>query len=84
MAVCLTSLAAALFSLPVETLGTRFGGIPRTLPIPALPALTPDLAMAVLPMRISFALVTWRTPAHVAYAATIEDAKVLLSSPHAL
>lgn len=56
MAVCLASLAAALFSLPVETLGTRFGGIPRTLPVPALPAFTPELAMAVLPDAVSFAL----------------------------
>jgi sulfate permease, SulP family len=56
IAVCLASLAAALFGLPVETLGTRFGGIPRTLPVPALPALTPQLALAVLPDAVSFAL----------------------------
>lgn len=56
IAVCLASLAAALFGLPVETLGTRFGGIPRTLPVPALPAFTPELALAVLPDAVSFAL----------------------------
>ena len=56
IAVCLASLAAALLGLPVETLGTRFGGIPRTLPVPSLPAFTPELAIAVLPDAVSFAL----------------------------
>lgn len=56
IAVCLASLAVAFIGLPVETLGTRFGGIPRTLPIPALPVFTPELAIAVLPDAISFAL----------------------------
>jgi SulP family sulfate permease len=30
----------ALAGLPVETIGSRFGGIPRSLPIPALPQVT--------------------------------------------
>jgi sulfate permease, SulP family len=31
------TLVAAVFRLPVETIGTRFGGIPQTLPVFALP-----------------------------------------------
>jgi SulP family sulfate permease len=50
-----TALAAA-FSLPVETIGTRFGGIPRTLPMPSLPDLSLDKVLAVLPAAVSFAL----------------------------
>jgi SulP family sulfate permease len=40
IAVILGALAVALFQLPVETIGTRFGGIPATLPsfqIPHIP-----------------------------------------------
>lgn len=32
--------ATALLDLPVETIGSRFGGIPRALPMPALPHVT--------------------------------------------
>ena len=43
-------------SLPVETIGTRFGGIPRELPWPAWPAFSLEKARAVLPDAIAFAL----------------------------
>lgn len=56
IAVALASLAAAAFSLPVETIGTRFGGIPRLLPAPSLPDLNLEKIQAVLPDAISFAL----------------------------
>jgi len=36
----LTTAATALFSLPVETIGSRFGGIPQSLPLPSLPQVT--------------------------------------------
>ncbi|MGM9490044.1 SulP family inorganic anion transporter [Ideonella sp. YS5] len=38
VALAATTLAAHLLSLPVETIGTRFGGIPQSLPAFALPA----------------------------------------------
>src|SRR6185312_2581931 len=38
--VALAALATVLLKLPVETIGTQFGGIPRTLPMPALPAVS--------------------------------------------
>lgn len=54
--VAAASVAAAVLSLPVETIGTRFGGIPRTLPLPALPAFDLALMQAVLPDAIAFTL----------------------------
>lgn len=56
IAVIAASLAAALLNLPVETIGTRFGGIPNSLPSPSLPSFSLDKAQAVLPDAISFAL----------------------------
>jgi SulP family sulfate permease len=55
-AVVLTSALVVALDLPVETIGTRFGGIPRTLPLPALPAFSWEMAIAVLPDAIAFAL----------------------------
>lgn len=56
IAVGLASIAAWLLHLPVETIGTRFGGIPRSLPVPHLPAFSLDKVQAVLPAALSFAL----------------------------
>jgi SulP family sulfate permease len=49
-------VATWALSLPVETIGTRFGGIPRELPLPTLPAFSVEKAQAVLPDAIAFAL----------------------------
>lgn len=56
IAVVAASAAGALLNLPVETIGTRFGGIPSSLPIPSLPAFSLEKVQAVLPDAISFAL----------------------------
>ncbi|MGY3548167.1 SulP family sulfate permease [Bradyrhizobium sp. USDA 4472] len=56
IAVVLAAVASAVLSLPIETIGSRFGGIPRELPSPALPAFSLAKAAAVLPDAISFAL----------------------------
>ena len=56
IAVAVAALATWALSLPVETIGTRFGGIPRDLPSPAWPAFSLEKAKAVLPDAISFAL----------------------------
>lgn len=56
IAVALASGAAAVLGLPVETIGTRFGGIPSSLPMPVLPDFSPDKVMAVLPDAAAFAL----------------------------
>jgi SulP family sulfate permease len=56
IAVVLGGLAVWVFKLPIETIGTRFGGIPSALPSPALPELSFAKAQAVLPDAIAFAL----------------------------
>ncbi|HLZ67152.1 MAG TPA: SulP family inorganic anion transporter [Aliidongia sp.] len=56
IATIVAAVAAWLFGLPVETLGTRFGGIPRSLPAPQLPALSLQKVTEVLPAALSFAL----------------------------
>jgi len=40
VALVLGTVLAAVFALPVETIGTRFGGIPQGLPSPHLPAVS--------------------------------------------
>jgi SulP family sulfate permease len=54
--VALAALATVALRLPVETIGSQFGGIPRDLPLPALPHLSLEKVHAVLPNAISFAL----------------------------
>jgi SulP family sulfate permease len=56
IAVVVAALATWALSLPVETIGTRFGGIPRELPLPALPSFSPEKIEAVLPDAVAFAL----------------------------
>jgi SulP family sulfate permease len=56
IAVVLASLAVQALGLPVETIGTRFGGIPRSLPAPGLPEITAQRLLELLPSALSFAL----------------------------
>ncbi|WP_374466462.1 SulP family inorganic anion transporter [Ferrovibrio sp.] len=56
IAVSLAAAITGVFGLPVETIGSKFGGIPRSLPLPSLPVFSFDLAKAVLPDAIAFAL----------------------------
>ena len=56
IAVAAAALATVLFSLPVATIGTRFGGIPSSLPLPALPDFSPAKIQAVFPTAVAFAL----------------------------
>lgn len=53
--VCAT-LVAVIFHLPVETIGTRFGEIPRTLPIPSFPDLSLEKIQQMFPDAITIAL----------------------------
>jgi SulP family sulfate permease len=46
---------AWLLGLPVDTVGTRFGGIPSALPAPHLPDLSPGMIAAVLPSAFTIA-----------------------------
>jgi SulP family sulfate permease len=55
-AVIAASLAAWLLHLPVATIGSRFGALPRSLPTPALPPVTMRLVLQLLPTALSFTL----------------------------
>jgi SulP family sulfate permease len=57
VALALATLATVLFDLPIETIGSRFGGIPQSLPTPTLPdfswvdakrLMIPTLTIAIL------------------------------------
>jgi SulP family sulfate permease len=48
--------AVAIFQLPVETIGSRFGGIPSGLPPVAIPAFRADLILPLLPSALTVAL----------------------------
>jgi len=56
VAVVAATLAASLFHLPVETIGSRFGGIPHGLPAPHLPRVSLEMLVAVFPVALSFTL----------------------------
>ena len=48
------SVIAALLHFPVETIATRFGGIPNSLPAPQLPDFAWDHVVRALPAALSF------------------------------
>lgn len=54
--VVVATIVVTVLSLPVETVGSQFGGIPQTLPSPQLPAFSFAKMQAVLPDAIAFAL----------------------------
>jgi sulfate permease, SulP family len=56
VAVALASLAAWLFHLPVETIGSHFGELPHGLPSPRFPSISYSSAVDVLPAALSFTL----------------------------
>jgi sulfate permease, SulP family len=55
IAIVAASVAAALLGLSVETIGTRFGGVPSSLPSPALPPIDLAKVVQVLPDAIAIA-----------------------------
>ncbi len=56
VAVVLASLLAALLHLPIETIGSRFGGIPSGMPLPQLPDMSMARLLELLPVALSFTL----------------------------
>lgn len=54
-AVAITSAASILFGLDVETIGSRFGAIGSSLPMPGLPATDPDRIVALIPSALIIA-----------------------------
>lgn len=55
-AVLLATVLAWAFGLHIETIGSRFGEIPRSLPAPSLPVLSLTKIMEMLPDAMRFAL----------------------------
>jgi sulfate permease, SulP family len=56
VALVLATAAVATFGLPVETIGTKFGGIPAGLPPIQVPAFRVDLILPLLPSAFTVAL----------------------------
>ncbi len=56
IAVALTAALTALLGLDVATIGSRFGGVPSTLPAPSLPAFDLAKLRAVIPDAVTIAL----------------------------
>ncbi|QYK42924.1 MAG: SulP family inorganic anion transporter [Paracoccaceae bacterium] len=56
IAVAVAAVATWMLNLPVETIGTRFGGIPSALPAPHLPELSWARVAEVFPAAVSFTL----------------------------
>ena len=48
--------AVAIFRLPVETIGSKFGGIPQGFPPFAVPTFRPDLILPLLPSAMTVAI----------------------------
>ncbi|MBD1202988.1 MAG: SulP family inorganic anion transporter [Rhodobacteraceae bacterium] len=56
IAVALASAVVAGLGLEVETIGSKFGELPRLPPVPGLPVMTAEAVVAALPWAVSFAL----------------------------
>ena len=56
VALILTTLAAYLFHLPVETIGSRFGSVPSSLPAPHFPAVDWSTVSELFSPALSIAL----------------------------
>ncbi len=55
-AIALGGLTVWAFDIPVETMGSKFGGIPRGLPAPSLPDVSPRQLLELVPSAIAIAL----------------------------
>jgi SulP family sulfate permease len=55
VAVAGGALIVALLKLPVETIGSKFGGVPATLPSPSLPSFTLERIQQLLPSAFTIA-----------------------------
>lgn len=56
IALLCATIFSTVFHLPIETIGSKFGGIPAGLPEFSIPTFRPDLVMALLPSALTVAL----------------------------
>ncbi len=55
-AVAFGAVVTWAFGLPVETIGSKFGGIPRSLPVPGLPDISLSQIVQLIPAAIAIAV----------------------------
>jgi SulP family sulfate permease len=55
VAMAAVSAAAALFALPVETIASQYGALPRSLPLPTLPEVTGSRIAELMPSAFTIA-----------------------------
>lgn len=58
VALAVATAIVAVLGLPVDTIGSRFGGIPSGLPTFAIPELRTDLILPLLPSALTVALLS--------------------------
>jgi SulP family sulfate permease len=56
IAILATTLAVQVFSLPVETIGGRFGAVASSLPSPHLPGISRELIVKLFPVAVTIAM----------------------------
>lgn len=56
VAILAATAAVQFFNLPVETIGSRFGSVPNTLPAPRLPAISWELCREMFSPALTIAL----------------------------
>jgi SulP family sulfate permease len=56
LAIGLAGAATYVFGLPLETIGSRFGGIPNSLPMPGLPHVKPGELLDLVPAAMAMAM----------------------------
>lgn len=56
IALCLATFVTWLFNIDVETIGSRYGDLPRTLPGPSLPKISFEQVIILIPDALTIAL----------------------------
>ncbi len=56
IAILLTTIAVQVFHLPVETIGSRFGSIPSSLPAPSIPHLDWEIIKSLIKPALTIAI----------------------------
>ncbi|MBI3316740.1 MAG: sulfate permease [Candidatus Omnitrophica bacterium] len=56
IAIIISSVLVKVFHWPVETIGSRFGEIPHTLPFPQLPVFDLEMVRIIFPSAVTIAL----------------------------
>jgi SulP family sulfate permease len=56
IAILLSTVVSAVFALPLDTINSRFGSVPSSLPMPSLPGINMELVITMFPSAITIAL----------------------------